>query len=86
MKRESAPPSCAACGADIPAGARACPECGADERTGWREASLYDGLDLPEETTTAGGWRGAERRFPWVSLVATILLVLALLLMYHFSR
>jgi hypothetical protein len=26
----------------------ACPECGADERTGWREASLYDGLELPE--------------------------------------
>ena len=44
------PPSeCAQCGADIPARARACPECGADERTGWRDASLYDDLDLPEE-------------------------------------
>jgi hypothetical protein len=30
--------------------ARACPECGADERTGWNEeATRYDGLDLPEE-------------------------------------
>ena len=43
------PKECAQCGADIPPHARACPECGADERTGWRDASLYDGLDLPDE-------------------------------------
>jgi hypothetical protein len=42
------PPECANCGATIPRTAKACPECGADERTGWRESSLYDGLDLPE--------------------------------------
>lgn len=41
------PDECAQCGAEIPRRARACPECGADERTGWREASVYDGLDLP---------------------------------------
>ena len=41
------PAECANCGAAIPRGARACPECGADERTGWRETSAYDGLDLP---------------------------------------
>jgi len=45
------PEECANCGAPIPHGAKACPECGADERTGWREndATRYDGLDLPEE-------------------------------------
>ena len=42
------PEECAQCGASIPRGAKACPECGADERTGWREGSVYDGLDLPE--------------------------------------
>ena len=26
---------------------------GADERTGWRESSVYDGLDLPEENESA---------------------------------
>ena len=32
----------------MPADARACPECGADERAGWDEdAALHDGLDLP---------------------------------------
>lgn len=45
----AAPEACANCGAPIPRGARACPDCGADERTGWRENSIYDGLDLPDE-------------------------------------
>jgi hypothetical protein len=52
LKRDQVPPDeCANCGAAIPRGAKACPECGADERTGWREGadSIYDGLDLPEE-------------------------------------
>lgn len=44
------PPSeCPICGAAVPAKARACPQCGADERTGWNEeATRYDGLDLPD--------------------------------------
>ena len=48
---ESLPPpdECANCGAAIPRHAKACPGCGADERTGWRETSAYDALDLPEE-------------------------------------
>ena len=46
---ETTPPDeCANCGTPIPRTAKACPECGADERTGWRERSLYDDLDLPE--------------------------------------
>lgn len=49
VQRLPAPPECAQCGAAIPPGARACPECGADERTGWRGSSIYDGLDLPDE-------------------------------------
>lgn len=49
MSRRPPPSECAQCGAAIPPNAHACPECGADERTGWREASLYDGLDLPDE-------------------------------------
>lgn len=45
----SPPEECANCGASIPRHAKACPECGADERTGWRETSLYDDLALPDE-------------------------------------
>lgn len=43
-----APETCAQCGERLAPSARACPECGADERTGWREASPHDGLDLPD--------------------------------------
>ena len=49
MPRRPPPPECANCGAAVPRDARACPECGADERTGWRDTSMYDGLDLPAE-------------------------------------
>ena len=51
MGRTEPPEECAQCGEPIPRNARACPGCGADERTGWREISTYDGLDLPEETS-----------------------------------
>ncbi|MGB0372049.1 MAG: zinc-ribbon domain-containing protein [Opitutales bacterium] len=44
------PEICPACGHEVPKGRLACPECGADENSGWNEdALLYDGLDLPEE-------------------------------------
>src|SRR5438477_13078248 len=41
---------CPVCGEDVPNGALACPECGADHNSGWRkDAESYDGLDLPDE-------------------------------------
>ena len=43
------PDTCAHCGADIHPNARACPECGADESTGWEEDYAPDlGLDEDE--------------------------------------
>ena len=45
-----APEVCPVCGEDVPRGSLACPECGADHNSGWREdAASYDGLDLPGE-------------------------------------
>jgi hypothetical protein len=41
------PGECPVCGCDVPAKAKACPECGACATTGWNEDSAYDGLDLP---------------------------------------
>jgi hypothetical protein len=50
QKAKPAPPECPVCGGAVPAQARSCPSCGADERTGWNEdATRYDGLNLPEE-------------------------------------
>ena len=49
-RRPSPPAECPVCGAPVPPRARACPACGADERSGWDgEATRYDGLDLPDE-------------------------------------
>ena len=37
---------CPACGAEVPAGAAACPECGSDETTGWSDQTIYDGTEI----------------------------------------
>ena len=43
------PEVCPVCGEGVPRGALACPECGADERSGWREEmEVYDGADVPD--------------------------------------
>ncbi len=78
-----APDECANCGAEIPRGARACPECGADERTGWREQSVYDGLDLPEEAfedEASGKIKKLNRGIAWYWWCVAIVLVVMLIL------
>lgn len=62
------PPSeCANCGTDLSPGAKSCRDCGADERTGWRDTDMYDGLDLPseawEDDTDVGP--ALSRELPW---------------------
>lgn len=84
--RPPAPAECAQCGAAIPRGARACPECGADERTGWRETSVYDGLDLPDPNEADEASARSERpsrdvngiRWYWWCVGVLVLLCLAL--------
>jgi hypothetical protein len=40
---------CPVCGEDVPVKAKACPHCGACEKSGWNEdATDADGLDLPD--------------------------------------
>ncbi len=44
------PEFCPICGEDVPRGSLACPQCGADHLSGWREdADTTGGLDLPDE-------------------------------------
>ncbi len=76
------PDECANCGAAIPPNAAACPECGADERTGWRDTSVYDGLDLPDEAfeddATSRRRPGPRFGLPWYFLLAGFLLLVLL--------
>src|SRR6267378_1654510 len=48
--RLNAPDVCPVCGEDVPRGSLACPECGADHNSGWRQdVDTYDAVDLPDE-------------------------------------
>lgn len=88
MSQKLPPPDeCANCGAAIPRTARACPECGADERTGWRENddTRYDGLDLPDsafadDSAPQPARRPLRRGIPWYWYVVGILLLASLIL------
>jgi len=39
---------CPVCGTEVPGNAAACPECGADEKTGWSRNTIYDGTDIED--------------------------------------
>ena len=77
---------CAHCGAEVPAGAPACPECGSDEQTGWSEAAKTGDLDLPEESFDYADYVsrefGEKRRVPrgihWFWWLVGILLLAVL--------
>lgn len=73
------PDECPVCGEDVPPGARACPGCGADERTGWDEdATRYDGLDLPDGAFDDGHSSQKRRWFEsplWIGVALALLIL-----------
>jgi hypothetical protein len=57
------PEICPVCGEDVPPKALACPQCGADHNSGWREdALIYDGVDLPDRNAD-GSFRGGGESY-----------------------
>jgi len=38
---------CQHCGAEVPADAKVCPECGSDDETGWAEDAHVGSVDIP---------------------------------------
>lgn len=44
-----APETCPNCGASVPRRAKACPECGSDDSTGWSDRATIQSLDIPDE-------------------------------------
>jgi hypothetical protein len=43
------PETCPNCGAIVPRNAKACPQCGSDEKTGWSDSAYADNLGIPDE-------------------------------------
>ena len=40
---------CPNCGAEVPARAKACPDCGSCEQTGWSDRAEVDGPGMPDD-------------------------------------
>jgi hypothetical protein len=78
---------CPVCGEDVPRTALACPDCGADHTSGWRE----EAVDLPDEDFNYeefvkqefGSSRGpAVKRIWWIT---AILLIAAFIAIYFYA-
>ena len=91
------PDICPNCGTLVPDRARSCPECGADEETGWSDQAQAQRLGLPDDEFNYDEFAKAEfgdkdrvvpqlkpRGLSWVWWVAGVLLILAFL--YGFLR
>jgi len=83
------PEVCPVCGEDVPRGALACPECGADHHSGWKEgAEIYESLDLPEDDFNYDEFVRKEfgRSFKptgmkliwWITAIAVLIISIAL--------
>ncbi len=86
------PETCPVCGEDVPRNAHACPECGADEETGWSEAARYDGLDLPDEAfdykqfaTEEFGGKPKRSGRDWLWWIVAVVVLAALIWMFFSS-
>ena len=84
--RVETPTECPVCGASVPKGAKACRECGADERSGWNEEmTIYDGIDIPDDEfldDPAEVKAKQERTKAIVALVTALILGAALVYMF----
>ena len=81
------PEICPNCGAEVPPKARACPECGADEETGWSERAAAQRLGLPDDEFNynefvkeefGGTKRPARPPIGWFWWVVALVLLIAI--------
>jgi uncharacterized membrane protein YvbJ len=80
---------CPNCGAEVPRDAKACPECGSDEKTGWSESAYASKLGLPDEEFNYDAFVKEEfgdakkpRGVSWFWWVIAVLLVLLMLFLF----
>lgn len=92
--KHNAPEVCPVCGEEVPARAVACPVCGADHRSGWREdADQSGGLGLPDDefdydefVAQEFGGRPKSSHLNPIWWIAGIVLLVAFALYYLLAR
>ena len=89
LTNRTPPEMCPVCGEGVPRNALACPECGADYESGWREdAETYDAVDLPDEDFNYDEFvrqefgsslkLGAIKTMWWITAVVVIIALIAI--------
>lgn len=82
------PDECPNCGAAVPRRAKACPECGADESTGWNDRAVEDRLGIVGDEFDYESYSKEEfgkpkpRRLHWLWVLVAIGLLWAMLRWY----
>jgi len=82
------PEICPNCGAEVSPKAKACPQCGSDQKTGWSDEAQTDSLDLPDEKfdydeyvqREFGGRNIKPRGLNWFWWLIAVLLLVAIVL------
>lgn len=78
--------TCPVCGADVPRRAKACPDCGACEKSGWSQDRYLDGVNLPGEDFGDGHFHGRLLGGPsrqtliqrlWIAVAIIIVIAMA---------
>jgi len=92
-KSQMPPEICPNCGAGVPPNAKACPDCGSDEQTGWSEDAAAVKLGLPDESFDYQRFVREEFGGPqpsppgaawhWWAVGAVVFLILAGILMWR---
>jgi hypothetical protein len=88
MKRLETPEVCPVCGEEVPPRSWACPECGADHASGWREGaassdsigSTGEDSDYEQFVRDEFGERPAPRvnRLWWITAIVLLIVLVAL--------
>ena len=79
------PEICPICGEEVPRNAKACPECGADERTGWKEGAheigavgaVEEKFDYDRFLNEEFGTPKQKTTMQWVWWAAAVILFIA---------
>jgi hypothetical protein len=82
---------CPHCGATIKSSAKACPQCGSDEQTGWSDNTYLDGIDVGDDVDydemVAREFGGGRAATPWWrSWKALVAALIALLFVFGYLR